>query len=143
MVVDEVQRVPELLLAIKEDVDRDGRPGRYLLTGSANLMTLPRVADSLAGRMGVVRLLPLAHAELSRRPSAFLRSLFEGQTLTTGDQALGRELVEIVLGGGYLETLARKGRGVGKPGLSTTSTPSCCAMFATWPGSTGCSRCLA
>src|SRR5690606_25545208 len=47
-VIDEVQRAPDLMLAIKESVDADRRPGRFLLTGSANLMTLPRVADSLA-----------------------------------------------------------------------------------------------
>ena len=49
-VIDEVQRAPGLLLAIKRAVDEDRRPGRFLLTGSANVMTLPRVADSLAGR---------------------------------------------------------------------------------------------
>ena len=63
-VIDEVQRAPGLMLAIKTSVDTDPRPGRFLLTGSADLMTLPRVADSLAGRMGIVRLLPLAQAEL-------------------------------------------------------------------------------
>ena len=48
VVIDEIQRVPELLLAIKKSVDKDRRPGRFLLTGSANIMTLPTVADSLA-----------------------------------------------------------------------------------------------
>src|SRR6476646_9856303 len=51
VLLDEVQRAPELLLALKASVDRDRRPGRFLLTGSANVLTLPRVADSLAGRM--------------------------------------------------------------------------------------------
>jgi len=63
-IIDEVQRVPELLLAIKENVDNDQRPGRFILTGSANLMTLPRIADSLAGRMEMVRLLPLSQGEI-------------------------------------------------------------------------------
>ena len=58
--IDEIQRAPELLLAIKNSVDEDGRPGRFLLTGSANVLTLPQVADSLAGRMEVIHLLPLA-----------------------------------------------------------------------------------
>ena len=53
-VIDEVQRVPELLLAIKRSVDGDRRAGRFLLTGSANVMALPRLADSLAGRMETV-----------------------------------------------------------------------------------------
>ncbi|MYK14917.1 MAG: AAA family ATPase, partial [Rhodospirillaceae bacterium] len=61
-VIDEIQRAPDLILAIKTAVDADPRPGRFLLTGSANLMTLPRVADSLAGRMAIIRLLPLAQA---------------------------------------------------------------------------------
>ena len=61
VVIDEVQRTPELLLAIKEDVDRNRQPGRYLLTGSANVLTLPLAADSLAGRMEIVTLHPLSH----------------------------------------------------------------------------------
>ena len=63
-VIDEVQRAPELLLAIKQSVDNDRRPGRFLLTGSADLRLLPSVADSLAGRMEVLTLLPLAGCEL-------------------------------------------------------------------------------
>ena len=58
-VIDEVQRAPQLLLAIKKEIDEDRRPGRFLLTGSANLMTLPTVADSLAGRLETLSLLPL------------------------------------------------------------------------------------
>ena len=53
-VIDEIQRAPQLLLAIKKNVDEDRRPGRFLLTGSANLMSLPTVADSLAGRMETI-----------------------------------------------------------------------------------------
>ncbi|WP_291937667.1 AAA family ATPase [Limnohabitans sp.] len=59
-VIDEIQRAPQLLLAIKKSVDEDRRPGRFLLTGSANLMALPTVADSLAGRMETLSLLPLS-----------------------------------------------------------------------------------
>ena len=63
-IVDEVQRVPDLLRAIKKSVDVDRRPGRFLLTGSANVLTLPQVSESLAGRMQVVDLLPLSRAEI-------------------------------------------------------------------------------
>jgi hypothetical protein len=66
-VIDEVQRAPEVLLAIKRSVDMDKRPGRFLLTGSANLMTLPNVADSLAGRMEIAERLPLSQSELRRK----------------------------------------------------------------------------
>lgn len=106
-VIDEIQRAPDLLLAIKTSVDRDPRPGRFLLTGSANLMTVPRVADSLAGRMEVVRLLPLAQAELHGKPSAFLESAFEGQTPEAREAVVGHELIDRVVAGGYPEALAR------------------------------------
>lgn len=106
--IDEVQRAPDLLLAIKEAVDADPAPGRFLLTGSANLMTLPRVADSLAGRMEVIRLLPLAQAEIGRSASTFLDQVFFGATPVTGTPITGTDLVEAVLAGGYPEPLTRR-----------------------------------
>ena len=111
-VIDEIQRAPELLLAIKESVDVDARPGRFLLTGSANLMTLPRVADSLAGRMESVRLLPLAQAEITAAgpPDFFVRG-FAGQPPTSSRSIIGSGLVEAVLSGGYPEALTRKSWG--------------------------------
>lgn len=71
-VIDEVQRAPELLLALKLAIDRDRRPGRFLLTGSANVMSLPTIADSLAGRIEVHALLPLSNAEIVGRTPDFL-----------------------------------------------------------------------
>ncbi len=59
VVIDEVQRHPDLLRAIKFSVDSDRRPGRFLPTGSANVPALPQLSESLAGRMAVVELLPL------------------------------------------------------------------------------------
>ncbi|MCA9560452.1 MAG: ATP-binding protein [Myxococcales bacterium] len=107
-VIDEVQRSPELLLAIKQSVDDDPRPGRFLLTGSADVMTLPRVADSLAGRMEIVRLLPLAQAELrAERPPTFLARAFAGQVPPPGALLTGDDLVQAVLAGGYPEALQR------------------------------------
>lgn len=73
--LDEVQRAPELLLAIKRAVDEQRRPGRFLLTGSANLLQLPHLPDSLAGRMECLYLHPLTEAEKSRAPGAFLARL--------------------------------------------------------------------
>jgi predicted AAA+ superfamily ATPase len=67
-VIDEVQRAPDLLRAVKLAVDRDPRPGRFLLTGSANLLTMRTVAESLAGRAGYLELLPLAWSEVVRAP---------------------------------------------------------------------------
>ena len=106
-IIDEVQRAPELLLAIKESVDTDQRPGRFLLTGSANLMTLPRVADSLAGRMEVVRLLPLAQSEIRTSGSSFLLDAFRNEA-SAGDSIVGDDLMAAVLAGGYPEALGRK-----------------------------------
>jgi predicted AAA+ superfamily ATPase len=97
-IVDEVQRVPELLLAIKRPVDDDYRPGRFLLTGSANVLTLPRVADSLAGRMETIRLLPLAQAEILGRKTSFLEGLFAGRLPKPGHKAVGDQLMAAVLG---------------------------------------------
>jgi predicted AAA+ superfamily ATPase len=64
LVLDEVQRAPELLLAIKAAVDRRRTPGRFLLTGSANVLLVPRVAESLAGRMEIVPLWPFSQGEV-------------------------------------------------------------------------------
>lgn len=106
-IIDEIQRAPELLLAIKESVDADQRPGRFLLTGSANIMTLPRVADSLAGRMEVVELLPLAQSEIKAGGGCFLRDVFENAP-KAGDLIVGDDLMAAVLAGGYPEALTRK-----------------------------------
>ena len=106
-VIDEVQRAPGLVLAIKTAVDADPRAGRFLLTGSANLMTLPRVADSLAGRMTIIRLLPLAQAELRGTRPSFLDRAFAGETPDTMTPVVGDGLVETVLAGGYPEALTR------------------------------------
>jgi predicted AAA+ superfamily ATPase len=74
--IDEVQRAPALILAIKEDIDQDRQPGRYLLTGSANILTLSGVADSLAGRMEVLTLYPLSQGEIAGVQDDFIARLF-------------------------------------------------------------------
>lgn len=107
-VIDEIQRAPDLLLAIKSAVDDDKTPGRFLLTGSANLMTIPKVADSLAGRMEVVRLLPLSQAEILGIRSEFIDRAFAAQKPAANHMIVGPDLVEIVLSGGYPEALGRK-----------------------------------
>lgn len=106
-VIDEIQRAPELLLAIKKSVDEDRRPGRFLLTGSANLMALPGVADSLAGRMETLRLLPLSQSEIEGRTQNWLDSVFAGRLPQPGSAARVDDLVGRVLRGGYPEALLR------------------------------------
>jgi hypothetical protein len=107
-IIDEVQRAPDLLLAIKKSVDEDYRPGRFLLTGSANVLTLPRVADSLAGRMETIQMLPLARAEIAERAPRFLEGLFEGKPHKPSDAVVGDDLVQLVLLGGFPEAISRE-----------------------------------
>ncbi|TXT40921.1 MAG: hypothetical protein FD135_823 [Comamonadaceae bacterium] len=107
-VIDEVQRAPELLLAIKESVDKDPTPGRFLLTGSTNLMAMPLVADSLAGRLEVITLLPFAQAELAGTQGDLLDRLFDGVGLpAVVNPLVGDDLMDCVLKGGYPEALRR------------------------------------
>jgi predicted AAA+ superfamily ATPase len=106
-IIDEIQRAPNLLLAIKKTVDEDYRPGRFLLTGSANLLTLPRVSDSLAGRMETIRMLPLARAEIENRAPTFLERLFEGSLSSQRDAIVGDDLVQLALRGGFPEAIGR------------------------------------
>ena len=103
--IDEVQRAPDLLRAIKQSVDQDRRPGRFLLTGSANVLTLPTVSESLAGRMEVVTLLPLARP--NRAKATFLRKAFAGTLATPPEELIGHDLVRAVLTGGFPEMLRR------------------------------------
>ncbi|GFE51897.1 hypothetical protein So717_36500 [Roseobacter cerasinus] len=107
--IDEVQRAPDLLLAIKKSIDEDYRPGRFLLTGSANVLTLPKVADSLAGRIETLPMLPLARAELAGVQPTFLNQLFEGHLRAPQAPVLGDELLDIILQGGFPEALSRGG----------------------------------
>jgi len=106
-VIDEIQRAPQLLLAIKKSVDEDRRPGRFLLTGSANLLALPTVADSLAGRMETLTLLPLSQSELRGNASNWIDHAFAGKLLKVSEPMTGEDLVEAVLCGGYPEALSR------------------------------------
>ncbi len=76
--LDEIQRVPRLLPAIKRSVDGDRQPGRFLLTGSTNLLFLPQVTESLAGRMAIADLWPLTEAEKQQGAGSFLRRLLDG-----------------------------------------------------------------
>lgn len=106
-VIDEVQRAPQLLLAIKRAVDTDKRPGRFLLTGSANLMTLPQVADSLAGRIEIADLLPLSQAEIRKKTCDFLDRVLRGKPPTPGEILTGSSLMERAVAGGYPEAIER------------------------------------
>jgi uncharacterized protein len=105
--LDEVQRVPSLFTALKATVDRRRTPGRFLLTGSANVLVVPTLSESLAGRMAILRLHPFARVELARRRARFLDALFTGTFATSVGERLGASLAAIVAAGGYPAALAR------------------------------------
>ncbi len=106
--IDEVQRAPDLLLAIKQSVDADQRPGRYLLTGSANILTAPTIADALTGRAEYLRLWPFSQAELRGAPPRLIAALFAGAPPMIAGAAGGRRAhAEMLLAGGFPEARRR------------------------------------
>jgi len=107
VVIDEIQRAPELFLAIKKLVDQDRKPGRFLLTGSANAMTLPKVADSLAGRMEVHTLWPLSQGEIEGKKETFIDYCFGIEKLPKVLPISWKDLSERLHLGGYPESLKR------------------------------------
>lgn len=111
-IIDEIQRAPALLLAIKKSIDEDYRPGRFLLTGSANVLNMPRISDSLAGRIETINMLPLARVEIIGQTTTFLNSLYEAKvaelTVKNNELVLGDALVQQVLWGGFPEALMRE-----------------------------------
>lgn len=109
MIVDEVQHVPDLFPAIKQAVDRNRLPGRFLLTGSANVLLLPKLSESLAGRMEILTLEPLAQTEIAGGNVNVLQSLFgsAGPALPARHLTDAENLADRIVAGGYPEALAR------------------------------------
>lgn len=106
-VIDEVQKVPALFPAIKTMVDADRRPGRFLLTGSANVLMLPKISESLAGRIEIITLYPLSQAELLGRPGRFVDGLFAAELPELTKEKKRYDLADLVLAGGYPEAVQR------------------------------------
>ncbi len=107
-ILDDVQRVPEILTSLKAAIDRRRTAGRFILTGSTNILCVPALADSLAGRMAILRLHPLAQCEIEGVRSRFLAKLFGG-TFTAGiADRLGADLADRIAAGGYPAALARR-----------------------------------
>jgi uncharacterized protein len=108
-VIDEVQRAPDLLLAIKQSVDEDRRPGRFLLTGSANLLTVKTIHESLAGRVEIVPLYPLGRSEqLGIKHPQFISKAFRGAVPDTAEDLSTEKLSDWVTAGGYPEAIKRR-----------------------------------
>ncbi|MCF8878255.1 ATP-binding protein [Hyphobacterium sp. SN044] len=105
LIIDEIQRVPDLLPAIKLTVDEDMRPGQFLLTGSANLAAIPQANESLAGRIAKIRLRPLSAGEQAQAGRRFLERAFEGDFARTPTAVTRDEIVRRALAGGYPEAI--------------------------------------
>lgn len=113
LVIDEVQQVPELMRAMKDAVEEDRRPGRFLITGSANLLELPGTEESLAGRAETVVLYGLSQGELAGQREDFVDLLLAGDSAALGSRAgtLSRtDYLEILCAGSYPEPVARSAR---------------------------------
>ena len=107
VILDEVQRVPHIFTSLKASVDLNRLPGRFLLTGSANVLLLPKLADSLAGRMAIQRLYPFAQCELKGEDSDFLNRLFEANFPMRKAERLKEALLARIVAGGYPAALIR------------------------------------
>lgn len=111
VILDEIQRIPELFTSIKASVDQNRTPGRFILTGSANVLLLPKLADSLAGRMEIIHLRPLAQCEIAGVKPTFLEQLFKadfGAALNQNRYSrLGESLAGLICQGGYPAAIAR------------------------------------
>lgn len=107
-VIDEVQKIPDLFSAIKLAVDNDRKPGRFLLTGSANVLLLPKISESLAGRMEIISLWPFSQGEIADSCDTFVDYIFAKEITALKFFPLSREkLLTRILAGGYPEVLTR------------------------------------
>ena len=109
LLIDEIQRVPELLLPIKREVDRDTRPGRFLLTGSARLLGLRDLPDALPGRSETIELWPLSQGEIDGTPDGFVDAVFSrgAEVSLPACELTKRDYVARALRGGYPEAVRR------------------------------------
>jgi len=108
VVIDEVQKAPELFSAIKADVDRQRRPGKYLLTGSANVLLVPNLSESLAGRMEILRLWPFSQGELTAHKETFVDKIYENKIPFKNDPPESPlDLQGKIINGGYPEVQNR------------------------------------
>jgi predicted AAA+ superfamily ATPase len=111
LVIDEVQLAPELFSSIKVVVDSDPRPGRFLLTGSAQVLALRQLPDALPGRMEIIELWPFSQGELDHSPDAFIDAAFTlGPALSRTSTLRKRDYLERVVRGGFPEAVRRSSR---------------------------------
>ncbi len=110
LIIDEIQRVPSLLIAIKKVVDENTRSGQYLLTGSANIQSIPSVQESLAGRITKIRLKTLSQGEMQEAQPTFLEHAFNQDFKYAYKPSTQEEVIRMAAGGGFPEAIQLKGR---------------------------------
>lgn len=108
LAIDEVQRVPDIFLAIKEAVDKNRKPGKFILTGSANVLLVPKISESLAGRIEILNLYPFSQGELLKSGCNFIDDLFSKRFKLPKSGTTNNSLENIILSGGYPEIQKRK-----------------------------------
>jgi predicted AAA+ superfamily ATPase len=122
-VIDEVQRAPDLMLAIKERLDTNNERGQFLLAGSANILTMPSIADALPGRVDYVRMWPFSQGELNGRRETFIDRLFAGELPHIDDAEVGRGAYAAqIVAGGFPDARDRGARGRARFFTSYVST---------------------
>ena len=108
LVIDEIQRAPELLLAIKASVDEDPRPGRYLLTGSSRLFGMVAAPDALPGRMETIELWPFSQGEIDAEPDGFVDAVLTlGADLRHESTVSRADYAARIVRGGLPEAVSR------------------------------------
>ena len=107
VILDEIQRVPELILPIKLSVDRNRKPGRFFITGSANVLSLPKVTESLAGRIEIHTLWPLSQGEIRGKREGFVDALFSAEKLPTVSTVTISDVLNLASIGGYPDVQTR------------------------------------
>jgi len=141
LVVDEAQLEPGLFRAIKAEVDRDRRPGRFLLTGSARLLSAPDMADALVGRVEIIELWPFSQGELAGFADNFVDLLFTApRELIHGSDMRRPDLIERIATGGSRTSSPARQRGV-VGGSRTISPPRRSRSFASLRRSSGWRKC--
>ncbi len=111
VILDEVQQAPALMPSLRAVVDRRREPGRFLLTGSASVLTAPRLAEALVGRMETLTLWPLSQGEIHRQSADFVNAVFRARLPTWRGTAENKNaLLQRARAGGYPEAVGRTGR---------------------------------
>ncbi|XWN35059.1 MAG: ATP-binding protein [Roseivirga sp.] len=107
IIIDEIQRAPTLFTPLKQMADRKRTPGQFVLTGSANVLSLPQLSESLAGRMEIHTLWPLSQVELHHQSGNFIDQAFNGALSLTKSPVASPVLMELILSGGYPDVVKR------------------------------------